>query len=72
MLCAFAIHLTQHPQEHESDDYTIILKTAGISDEEILDVVLVTYYLILYTGGYYHWVWNWKKIKAKNTNINQS
>ncbi|MBI5857562.1 MAG: peroxidase-related enzyme [Sphingobacteriales bacterium] len=43
-LCAFAIHLTQNPQEHESSDHTIILKTAGINDEGVLDAALVTSY----------------------------
>lgn len=43
-LCAFAIHLTQSPKEHENSDHTIILKAAGINEEGILDAALVTSY----------------------------
>lgn len=43
-LCAFAIHLTLHPQEHENRNHTIMLKAAGITDEGILDAALVTAY----------------------------
>lgn len=43
-LCAFAIHLTLHPQDHESRNCTIMLKAAGITDEGILDTSLVTAY----------------------------
>ncbi|HVK97012.1 MAG TPA: peroxidase-related enzyme [Flavisolibacter sp.] len=43
-LCNFAIHLTQHPADHESINHTIALKDAGLTDEGILDVVLVTSY----------------------------
>lgn len=43
-LCAFAVHLTKHPQEHEQASHTVMLKTAGISDKGILDAALVTGY----------------------------
>lgn len=43
-LCGYAVHLTKTPQEHEQSDHTIILRTAGITDEGILDATLVTSY----------------------------
>lgn len=43
-MCDFAIHLTKHPAAHEQDDYTPKLKELGLTDEAILDVVLVTGY----------------------------
>lgn len=43
-LCGYAIHLTKSPQEHEQSDHTIILRTAGITEEGILDATLVTSY----------------------------
>jgi uncharacterized peroxidase-related enzyme len=43
-LCDFAVHLTKNPSAHEATDYTSALKEAGLSDEAILDVALVTSY----------------------------
>lgn len=43
-LCQFAVHLTKHPAEHEKINHVIALKDAGLSDEAILDAVLVTSY----------------------------
>ncbi len=43
-LCEFAIHLTNKPHEHENEDFTIKLKRHGISDNAILDTVLVISY----------------------------
>ena len=43
-LCAFAEHLTKHPDQHESEDHTHPLREQGLSDEAILDVVLVVAY----------------------------
>ena len=34
-LCAFAEHLTKHPDQHESEDYTHKLKAYGLSDEAL-------------------------------------
>lgn len=44
VLCHFARHLTLNPQSHEKEDFTRLLKNAGISDAAILDVVLVVAY----------------------------
>lgn len=43
-ICAFAVHLTKHPAQHESTDFTAPMKAAGLSDEAILDVALVISY----------------------------
>ena len=43
-MCDFAVHLTKNPAAHEATDYTLALKEAGLSDEAILDVALVTSY----------------------------
>jgi uncharacterized peroxidase-related enzyme len=43
-LCDFAVHLTKNPAAHEATDYTSALKEAGLSDEAILDIALVTSY----------------------------
>ena len=43
-MCEFARHLTLHPDQHENNDYTLMLKSLGLSDAAILDVVLVTAY----------------------------
>lgn len=43
-ICRFAVHLTQEPGAHEHSDHTFSLKVAGLTDEAILDVVLVTSY----------------------------
>lgn len=43
-MCDFAVHLTKNPSAHEEKDFTNDLRTQGLSDEEILDVVSVTAY----------------------------
>ncbi|MDD4991165.1 MAG: peroxidase-related enzyme [Paludibacter sp.] len=43
-LCKFAKELTLFPHLHEKADYTKELKTVGISDEGVLDAVLVVAY----------------------------
>ncbi len=43
-LYAFAIRLTKNPAAHEETDLTKIIKVKGLSDEAILDLVLVTFY----------------------------
>lgn len=43
-MCTFAIHLTKYPAQHENNDHTNTLKIAGLTDEGILDTVLVTAY----------------------------
>lgn len=43
-LCKYAIHLTKFPQEHESTDFTQMLKKHELSDSAILDTVLVVAY----------------------------
>lgn len=43
-LCYFARQLTLNPQSHEKEDFTQLLKNAGISDAAILDAVLVVAY----------------------------
>jgi len=43
-MCDFAVHLTKNPATHEATDFTSALKEAGLSDEAILDVALVTSY----------------------------
>lgn len=43
-MCEFSTHLTLHPDQHENNDYTLKLKSLGLSDAAILDVVLVTAY----------------------------
>ncbi len=40
----FVLHLTNDPAAHETTDYTSTMKRAGLSDEAILDVALVTSY----------------------------
>lgn len=43
-LSEFAKHLTLNPAQHENNDFTLKLKSIGLSDAAILDVVLVTAY----------------------------
>ena len=43
-MCDFAVHLTTYPEVHEEKDFTHTLKAQGLSDEAVLDVVLVTSY----------------------------
>jgi uncharacterized peroxidase-related enzyme len=43
-MCRFANLLTLNPGAHEDRDHTDMLRKAGLSDEGILDVVLVTAY----------------------------
>lgn len=43
-LCEFSKHLTLNPEQHENNDFTLQLKSVGLSDAAILDVVLVTAY----------------------------
>lgn len=43
-LSEFSKHLTLNPEQHENNDFTIQLKSLGLSDAAILDVVLVTAY----------------------------
>jgi uncharacterized peroxidase-related enzyme len=43
-LCRFASLLTLNPGAHEEHDHTAMLRKAGLSDEAILDVVLVIAY----------------------------
>ncbi len=43
-LCNFALHLTRHPGDHENTDYTQPLRKQGLSDDGILDAVLVIAY----------------------------
>ena len=43
-LCAYAKHLTLHPDEHEDTDFTKAMKEVGCSDREILDTTLVIGY----------------------------
>ena len=43
-MCDLAVHLTKNPAAHEATDFTSALKEAGLSDEAILDVALVTSY----------------------------
>ncbi len=43
-MCDFAVHLTNNPAAHQDKDFTEAIKQAGLSDEGILDVVLVTSY----------------------------
>jgi uncharacterized peroxidase-related enzyme len=43
-MCDFAVHLTTYPEVHEEKDFTPALKEHGLSDEAVLDVVLVTSY----------------------------
>jgi len=43
-LCEFSRHLTLNPEKHENNDFTIQLRSLGLSDSAILDVVLVTAY----------------------------
>jgi uncharacterized peroxidase-related enzyme len=44
VLCDFALHLTKHPGEHENNDFTVMLRNHGFTDEGILDTVLVIAY----------------------------
>lgn len=43
-MCVFAVSLTKEPSAHETKDYTVSLREAGLTDEAILDVVAVTSY----------------------------
>lgn len=43
-LSEFSRHLTLNPVQHENNDFTLQLKSLGLSDAAILDVVLVTSY----------------------------
>ena len=43
-MCRFAKLLTLNPGAHEEHDHTAMLRKAGLSDEAILDVVLVIAY----------------------------
>ena len=43
-LSEFSKHLTKHPEQHDHQDFTPQLRTIGLSDAAILDVVLVTAY----------------------------
>lgn len=43
-LSEFSEHLTKHPEQHESTDYTTQLRKLGLSDAAVLDAVLVTAY----------------------------
>jgi uncharacterized peroxidase-related enzyme len=43
-LSQFSKHLTLKPEEHEDEDFTVQLRSLGISDAGILDVVLITAY----------------------------
>jgi len=43
-LCAFSKHLTLNPEQHQKQDFTLLLKKNGLSDAAILDTVLVTAY----------------------------
>lgn len=43
-MCHFAVSLTKEPAAHETKDYTVSLREAGLTDEAILDVVAVTSY----------------------------
>ena len=43
-LSRFSEHLTKHPEEHDSKDFTVQLRDLELSDAAILDVVLVTAY----------------------------
>jgi len=43
-LIEFSRHLTLNPGEHENNDFTLQLKSLGLSDAAVLDVVLVTAY----------------------------
>lgn len=41
-ICAFAISLTKYPADHVPNDHTCILKEAGCTYVDILDITLVT------------------------------
>ena len=43
-MCAFSVHLNKEPGNHEGQDFTNTLKEHNLSDEAILDIVLVTSY----------------------------
>ncbi len=43
-MCSYAVHLTRHPSDHASNDFTGQLKIVGIDDRSILDLTLVTAY----------------------------
>lgn len=43
-MCRFAVSLTKEPAAHETIDYTTSLREAGLTDEAILDVVVITSY----------------------------
>lgn len=43
-MCRFSVSLTKEPAAHETKNYTKSLHEAGLTDEAILDVVVVTSY----------------------------
>jgi len=43
-LYEFSKHLTTNPEQHKDNDFTLKLKSLGMSDAAILDLVLVTAY----------------------------
>lgn len=43
-ICEFAYHLTLHPEAHDQNDLTTVLREHGLDDYAILDIVLVTAY----------------------------
>lgn len=44
VMCDFAVHLTKNPAAYEKQDFSPGLREQGLTEEAILDVVLVTSY----------------------------